>query len=99
YGQEFSSISKGNHMNVFDVPDVIDDRAVPNGNFAALINDWLPAHLASDGKPAIVQFNHPFFRRNDHYELEYGRDDFGSDDEWIRRVGDRARTLELLNGP
>ena len=29
YGQEFSSISKGNHINVFDIPDVIDDRDVP----------------------------------------------------------------------
>ena len=28
YGQEFSSISQGNHMNVFDVPAVID---VANG--------------------------------------------------------------------
>lgn len=99
YGQEFSSISKGNHMNVFDIPDVIDDQEVPNGNFAALFIDWLPNHLASNGKPAIVQFNHPFFRRTDRYELEYGKDDFSSDDEWVRRVGDRARTLEILNGP
>jgi len=99
YGQEFSSISKGNHVNVFDVTDVIDDGQVPNGRFDKLIGDWIPAHPASNGKPALIQFNHPFFRATDHYELEYGKDDFGSDAEWVRRVGDRARTIELLNGP
>ena len=41
YGQEFSSISSGNHVNVFDVPHVIDDNAVPNGDYAALLNTWL----------------------------------------------------------
>src|SRR3954468_6308133 len=30
YGQEFSSISKGNHANVFDIGEVIDDHVVTN---------------------------------------------------------------------
>ena len=38
YGQEFSSISKGNHVNVFEVPRVID---VPNGEFGRLLNQWI----------------------------------------------------------
>src|SRR5882672_5014507 len=46
YGQEFSSISKGNHMNVFDIDSVIDEAVVPNGDFNALIN-WLGSHLDS----------------------------------------------------
>ena len=99
YGQEFSSISKGNHVNVFDAPEVIDDRRVPNGRYDKLIDEWLPAHPASNGKPCLVQFNHPFFRGGDPYGLEYGRDDFGSDEQWVRRVGERARTIEILNGP
>src|SRR5437762_2577007 len=37
YGEEFSSISKGNHINVFDVPKVID---VPNGSFDQLLQ-WI----------------------------------------------------------
>lgn len=99
YGQEFSSISKGNHINVFDIAEVISDRAVPNGRFDKLINEWVPSHPASDGRPPLVQFNHPFFRGSDPFELEYGKDDFGSDEEWVRRMGERARTIEILNGP
>jgi hypothetical protein len=99
YGQEFSSISKSNHINVFDVSDVIDDHEVPNGAVDKLVNNWLPAHKASNGKPAILQFNHPFNRANSHFEREYGKDKFGSLDEWVRRVGDLARTIEMLNGP
>jgi PHP domain-containing protein len=55
YGQEYSSISKGNHVNVFDVGEVIDDRDVPNGRFDKLV-DWLASHEASNGKPAMIQF-------------------------------------------
>jgi predicted metal-dependent phosphoesterase TrpH len=99
YGQEYSSIKKGNHVNVFDISEVIDEREAPNTKFDKLL-DFLATRPASNGKHALIQFNHPFFRRADHFELEYGRDDFGgSDAAWVRKMGEHARTIEVLNGP
>ncbi len=51
-GQEFSSISKGNHANVFKVENVIDDQTIPNGRFDLLVNTWLPNHLDT-GQPRV----------------------------------------------
>ncbi len=42
---EFSTISSGNHANVFDVGEVIQ---VPNGEFDKLI-DWLETHTDFGG--------------------------------------------------
>ena len=93
YGQEFSSISKGNHMNVFEVGEVID---VANGDFAGL-EVWLGTHADSTGHRAILQLNHP----GDHDDAadEYGRDDFASDAEWLGKIGGDACLIEVLNGP
>ncbi len=96
YGQEFSSLSSGNHACVFDVPEVI---TAPNGGFKDLVA-WIktPTHFDSTGQPAIVQFNHP----NSTYRaqhIEYGMDDFGTDENWIAEMGALARTIEVLNGP
>ncbi|MBI3695051.1 MAG: CehA/McbA family metallohydrolase [Acidobacteria bacterium] len=93
YAQEFSSISKGNHVNVFDVPDVID---VPNGAFDQLLA-WISSHLDSSGQTAVLQFNHPALLND--ASLEYGADDFGSRAEWIRRMDQHVRLIEVLNGP
>ena len=93
YGQEYSTISKGNHVNVFDIPEVID---VPNQKFADLIS-WTGAHLDSLGLPAIIQFNHPALADDDH--LEYGRDQFGSEVNWIATMDAQAQLIELFNGP
>jgi hypothetical protein len=95
YGQEFSTISAGNHMNVLDVPDVID---VSNGAFGQLLNTWLPAHPDSTGGLAALLLNHPA-TSNSSADKEYGRDDFGSDAEWIRRVGSAASMIAMINGP
>lgn len=95
YGQEFSSISQGNHANVFDVPRVID---VLNGRFDLLVNNWIPANLDSSGKPAIIQFNHPSISSSPD-SIEYGRDDFADAEEWIRKMDSVAYLIEILNGP
>lgn len=96
YGQEFSSMSKGNHVNVFDVPAVID---VPNGKFDELLT-WMNKNRDTTGQPAVVQFNHPglSFPRNTVSKTEYGRDDFGDDAAWIRTMGAVTPLIELLNG-
>jgi hypothetical protein len=57
YGQEFSTISSGNHSNVFNAATIID---VPNGDYKALYEKWLPKHP----EVAFIQFNHPSYRRD-----------------------------------
>lgn len=93
YGQEYSTISKGNHVNVFEVPDVID---IPNAKFRDLI-DWTSRHRDSSGRPALLQFNHPAL--DDEEAVEYGRDDFGGAEAWLRAMDGQAELIELFNGP
>lgn len=55
YGQEFSTISSGNHMNIFNAATIVD---VPNGDYKQLYEKWLPAHP----EVAFIQFNHPNYK-------------------------------------
>ena len=97
YGQEFSTISSGNHVNIFEIDQVIDEASIPNGDFAALV-DWLDAQSDSQHLPPIMQFNHPSSQlRKD--AKEYGMDDFDSPAERLRRLSPFARLIEVLNGP
>lgn len=95
YGQEFSTISSGNHVNVFDVGEVIN---VEKGRFDLLL-DFLLGNRDSSGQPAVMMFNHP----EDSLTLqskEYGLDDFGGDtNRWISKIGTHARLIQLINGP
>src|SRR5215510_212600 len=93
YGQEYSSISKGNHVNIFDISKVID---VPNGEFKQLA-DWLESNRDSIGDLALMQFNHPGLFNI--VEKEYGRHKFASTEEWIRVLGRHVKLIEVLNGP
>jgi Lamin Tail Domain/PHP domain len=93
YGQEYSSIAKGNHVNVFEVPEVID---VPNTKFRDLI-DWTARHPDSQGRPALLQLNHPALA--DEEALEYGKDDFGTPEAWLRAMDAQAELIEVFNGP
>ncbi len=94
FGQEFSTISSGNHIIVYEVPQVID---VPNGAFDKLINEWLPQHPPAGGGVTLIQFNHPDDFRD--YSKEYGADDFGTLATWITAMDAHAELFELLNGP
>lgn len=96
YGQEFSSISAGNHVNVFAVDEVIADSVVPNGRFDLLLQ-WLDARPDATGKPAVLQLNHPGLGRTG--SREYGADDFASHAEWVEKLGRSVALIELLNGP
>lgn len=93
YGQEFSTISSGNHANVFEINAVIPSS---NGRYDQLVG-WLAQNPDSEGLPAIIQFNHPSaeFRRTN----EYGRDDFGDDGAWLREMGRHAALIEIISGP
>jgi hypothetical protein len=97
YGQEFSTMSKGNHVNVFDVPGVIDVEA---GDFAGLLK-WMHAHPDSTGHTAVLQLNHPALGRpgkNGIGKVEFGRDDFQDDTGWVREMGGASSLVEILNG-
>lgn len=103
FGQEFSVIDSssqnggGNHVNVFEIKDVIDENVVTNGGFGQLVA-WLQTHLDSEGKPAIIQFNHPSedLRKK---KIEYGFDDFPTPAEWIKAMSKHACLIEVWNGP
>jgi hypothetical protein len=96
YGQEFSTISSGNHVNVFDVGEVI---TVGKGRFDLLL-DFLAANANKDsfGQPAVIMLNHPKNTLTVDAK-EYGRDDFASLDEWVRRMGAQVRLIQIINGP
>jgi len=98
FGQEFSTIQKGgNHVNVFEVAEVIDETVVTNGGFGQLIN-WLVTHSDSEQKPAIIQFNHPE-KEIREAGIEYGRDDFLTIQDWIQKMSKHACLIEVFNGP
>jgi lamin tail-like protein len=93
YGQEFSTIGGGNHVNLYGVKEVIN---VPSGRFDLLI-DWLRAHPDSLGRPIIMQLNHPTLF--DDTTKEYGADDFPSVAAWVAALAPHAALIEVLNGP
>lgn len=94
YGQEFSSISSGNHVNIFEIPDVI---TVPNGAYDQLLT-LLGTVRDSRGKQPALQFNHPGLNSKNPAK-DYGEDDFPTDAEWIAKVGEFAHSIAILNGP
>lgn len=57
YGQEYSTISSGNHMNIFEASEIV---RVPNGDYKQLYEKWLPSHP----EVPFVQFNHPNVERD-----------------------------------
>jgi hypothetical protein len=94
YGQEYSTISSGNHVNVFDIGEVIK---VEKGRFDLLL-DFLSTHNDSTGQPAVLMLNHP----ENTFEVrskEYGRDDFSTLENFVARMGAQARLIQMINGP
>lgn len=98
YGQEFSTISTGNHVNVFDVGEVIEVGEVPNGQFDQLL-DWIENHPDGGGKQALLQFNHP--ASGAKALKDYGRDDFGDGEElaWLQAMPPHVSLIEIFNAP
>ncbi|BAI97449.1 hypothetical protein Sj15T_18850 [Sphingobium sp. TA15] len=94
YGQEFSTISSGNHVNIFDIDQVID---VPNGRFDLLL-EWLRLHPDAGGGGPLVQFNHPESGRRSL--KDYGRDDFsGGEENWVQAMAPHVSLIEIMNAP
>jgi len=95
YGQEYSTISSGNHVNIFDVSDIISS---PNGAFDQLVG-WLETNRDAQNNIAVMQFNHP--SSGQRARKDYGRDDFGGGDEnlWIEAMAPHVSLIETLNAP
>jgi hypothetical protein len=88
--QEWSSISKGGHINIFEA----DERCpVPNGDWATFYTQWLPAHP----EVAWAQFNHP----HPSNQLEFGGASFSPVSPGPAAVSalHKFAGMALLNGP
>ena len=95
FGQEISTISTGNHINIFGVNEVVDVGRVPNGDVRALVN-FVSTHRDMLGNAPLLQFNHP--RDPSRNDKDYGRDDF-ADSEWVRTLDPFVELIEVLNAP
>ena len=100
YGQEVSSISKGNHVNVFNSSTIVD---VDNGDFRDLYDRYLPEHP----EVTLVQLNHPNARRDlssstdaDERNNDYGIDDYNQSFPALLEASGRwVALIELIIGP
>ncbi|OEK03289.1 hypothetical protein BFP97_17925 [Roseivirga sp. 4D4] len=105
YGQEFSAISKGNHMNVLGIDEVIK---AGNGNFNALVD-----RLDQLDSPPILQLNHPnvqqdlFYSGNKSSTKENMFNDYGIDagdlgphfSTLISKLDKYVHLIEIFSGP
>src|SRR3989338_9144378 len=88
--QEWSSISKGGHINIFEA----NERCpLPNGAWNDFYDRWLPSHA----EVGWVQFNHP----QPSNPLEFGGIKFSPVDTAKRSMvaNDKVAGMALLNGP
>lgn len=97
YGQEVSTISKGNHINIFGVGSVVKEADVANGDVPALLN-WARSHPDAAGLPALLQFNHPHNPEDEDAREDYGRDDF-EPSKWVSSVDPLVELIEVMNAP
>jgi hypothetical protein len=106
YGQECSTISSGNHVNVFGLTQVYSGE---NGNFGQL----LAALAGTKGNPPVIQLNHPGVEQDLFYSgsntserhrmyNDYGIDagDLGPDfRQWVTAMQPYTHLIEVLSGP
>lgn len=104
YGQEFSTISKGNHSNAFMAKKVI---TTPNGEYEQVFtDDWMNEYGVE-----VIQLNHPWDGKNKNkkkisaqnvgtdLDTNYGFNRFSSRAEFVRALDGRATLIEVVNGP
>jgi DNA/RNA endonuclease YhcR with UshA esterase domain len=100
YGQEVSSISKGNHVNVFNSSTIVD---VANGDFRDLYERYLVDHP----EVPLVQLNHPDVSadRNPNTAANKRNNDYGIDDydqsfpALLEASGRWVALIEMIIGP
>ena len=105
YGQEFSTISSGNHINVFGINEVL---TVDNGDFKGLL-----AKLKTLPKQPVLQFNHPdvhmdlFYNGTKSSIKENMFNDYGIDandlgphfKDFVKAMDPYVHVIEVLSGP
>lgn len=101
YGQEFSTGSSGNHVNVFGIEEVIE---VGNGEYDDLI-DLIDSEVSS-GANIVVQLNHPDVvsdLKSSSYtkgQNDYGFDDYGKDFRtMVVNMDEFVHLIEVFSGP
>ena len=107
YGQEFSTISGGNHVNVFGLPDVL---TIASGNFKPFY-EKLDQRAITSGSTLVVQMNHPNVQSDLFYsgssakqiakmKNDYGYDEYGMNfGELVPAADPHIVLIELLSGP
>ena len=100
FGQEFSTINGGNHLNVYNIKDNIP--ASMNSNYKKLYSVWLPDYQTRHPNDIVLaQFNHPKSRHKD-YGIASVRGIQNYNNDWDDFVNDANRWVKLitiLNGP
>lgn len=104
YGQEFSTISKGNHTNVFMANKVI---RTPNGEYETVFSDvWMTGFGVE-----VIQLNHPWDGKDStkkkmsakavgtSVDTNYGFNRFPSRAAFVKALDGRATMIEVVNGP
>ena len=95
FGQEFSTISTGNHMNVIGATTVIDENDVESGDYKTLYQTFLPG----DSGVKFVQMNHPW-ENSTAPGKNYGLAQFNKSFTKLRTASEPwLRTIEVINGP
>lgn len=108
-GQEFSTISSGNHVNVFEFPSVL---TADNGDFYGLFEELTNATPANSGA-YVVQLNHPnaqqdlFYNGSNSATLRKMYNDYGIDEadygpefsQLVAATDNYVHLIEVLTGP
>lgn len=106
YGQEFSTISAGNHMNVIGYDKVLTNA---KGDFRSLF-ETLDAYVLLGNPAPILQLNHPdvqsdLFYKGQNEETrkkmynDYGFDDYSADFSELVSAAKYVSLIEILSGP
>lgn len=104
YGQEFSTISKGNHTNAFMANKVI---VTTNGEYEKVFTPgWMTAHGVE-----VIQLNHPWDGKGTNgkklsakaigtsVDTNYGFNRFPSIAAFVKALDGKATMIEVVNGP
>jgi hypothetical protein len=91
-GMEWSTISSGNHVNIFFARNPVPQN-VPNGNFRALFSNYLNNPiLEGTNNLLLVQMNHP---NQESYDKSYGRNGFTAGASGYRQFADFYKNTYL----
>jgi len=95
YGQEYSTISKGNHANIQNYPIRISPSL--NGKYGTVFGTVLPTFTSTNlGTVVFAEFNHP-----ESFTKDYGlQQDFGGDIQaFVQTMDPFVKLIAVASGP